>query len=48
MSWNPRASRPVAVVAVLFLSRGTLKQWAHLDLISTFHPLSEFLRNLDR
>jgi hypothetical protein len=33
---------------LLFLSRGTLKQWAHLDLISAFHPPSASVCNLER
>jgi hypothetical protein len=48
MPRNPRACRSVAVAALLFLTRGTLKQWAHLDLISTFHPPSGSICNLDR
>jgi hypothetical protein len=34
----------MAMAALFFASRGTLKQWTHFDLISTFHPALGDLR----
>jgi hypothetical protein len=41
--WHPTTTRRVAMAAFFFVSRGTLKQRAHLDLISTFHPSSKLI-----
>ena len=43
MPWDPTTTRSVAMAALFFVSRGTLKQRAHLDLISSLHPPSKSL-----